>query len=78
MPTTTHRNILVGKLAKHGQEFLDIHSILVGLFAKCDRAVASEVLMEIGRARQPHPVAVVEGPISIKQEPVENLSSLLP
>ena len=78
MPTTTRRNVLIRELAKHRQKFLDIRSIFVGLFAKCYRAVASEVLMEIGRARKPHPVAVVNGPIGIEQEPVENLSTLLP
>ena len=43
----------------------DVISIFICLFTKLDWTVDSEVLMEEGRGREPHPVPCIQAPVCI-------------
>ena len=58
-------NILCRVILKLGQPASDVVAVLIVLFGEGDGGVASEVLVEEARAREPHPVPIVDRPISV-------------
>jgi hypothetical protein len=72
------KNVFSRHVLENWDEMTDVVAVGIVLLAERNRGVHSVVLMEEGRGRQPHPVAVVNSPISIEQKPVENFSARLP
>mmetsp|Transcript_9211 Transcript_9211/g.23029 ORF Transcript_9211/g.23029 Transcript_9211/m.23029 type:complete len:236 (+) Transcript_9211:202-909(+) len=71
-------DVLGGHVLEHGQVVADERALLVVLLAERHRAIDPEVLVKEARARQPHPVAVVDGPVGVHQVAVEHLGARLP
>jgi hypothetical protein len=56
----------------------DIVPVFVFGLEKGHRRVYLPILMKEGRGRQPHPVCIIQGIVSIKEVFVENISTSLP
>lgn len=67
-----------GTLSHLRKPLANVVPVGVGLASKGDGRVAAEVLVEKARARQPHPVGVVDAPVRVDEVTVEDLGPLLP
>ena len=59
-------------------ELPDKVAIGIILAPKGDRAVHSVILIEESAGRKPHPVCVVQAPVIVYQQPVEDISACRP
>jgi len=59
-------DVLCRQLGQLRQPLAHVVAVLVVLLGEGDGRVAAEVLVEEARAREPHPVAVVEGRIGVQ------------
>jgi hypothetical protein len=71
-------NELFGEILELGNVFFNVKTFRVIFFIEADRRVDSKVLMKKTTSTEPLPISIIECPICIEKEMIENVSTDLP